>query len=243
MALRSDDGGMEPLAADATPGPRRGKRRRMVSMGRIIECGSWPCMSAIHWPAVDAVVRLRRRRIGGLVDFVTGLEPAMLPRFSVRVDAAGAKPVIAAAVAQRLTTPGRERRRLIADIVRLVRAFLGLAPVQRAMLRLDPIAGTGEPEFAVADVKLRLIASYRGSALQWLPEGAVDHAALAAHDHAAVCRDPSAVRTLRAGGVALFKGTRHSGYADGGGLIHRLPPSAGTTGLILTIDAADDDAW
>lgn len=243
MPSRSDQGDMEPRAAEESPGPRSGKRRRMVSMGRIIECASWSCMSAIHWPAVDAVVRLRRQGIEDLVGFATGLDPAMLPRFAVPVDAASAKPAVAAAVAQRLTTPGRGRRWLIADIVRLARAFLELVPGQRAKLRLDPVTTTGEVEFAVADVRVRLVASYRGPGLQWLPDTAADPSAITSGKDAALCRDPSVVRTLPAGGVALFKGTRHTSHTDGGGLIHRLPPSAETAGLILTIDPADDLPW
>lgn len=53
----------------------------MVSVGRVIECGSWPCMSAIHSPAVDAAIRLRRQGIGDLVDFMTGSAYPLLKKW------------------------------------------------------------------------------------------------------------------------------------------------------------------
>lgn len=228
--------GSEPGDASSAQG---GRRQRVASSGRVVECRSWRCLNAIHWPAVDGVIRPRLRRIGTLVDFMTGLAVDALPRFTLDVDATIARRAIATAVAERLTQAGAERRWLIDDIARLTTLFLMLAPAERARIRLEVIDDDACRYFHVDHVRLRLVTTYRGPGTQWLPETAVDRSALDRRDHETICRSPEAIRVLAPGTVGLFKGARHP---EGGGLVHRSPPLSGTgiVRLFLAIDPIDD---
>lgn len=155
------------------------------------------------------------------------------------------------------TTPGRAPdalREILADvgyselsanIVALVQMFCDLFGLKRAGLRLAILDHAMCPRFHVDKVPCRLVTTYYGVATEWLPHAAVERIHLgvrnAGRDDAqtGLFRDPSEIRQLQPGDVALLKGESWEGneYA---GLVHRSPAVvSGANRLLLSLDFCD----
>nr|WP_295835942.1 DUF1826 domain-containing protein [uncultured Azospirillum sp.] len=131
--------------------------------------------------------------------------------------------------------PRRIEGPLLTDIVGLVRLYADIVGCTAVRLRLDSLSGDGCRFFHVDYVGRRLLCTYRGAGTQWLPDGAVVRSALGRGDNDAVLSDPGRVRSLRAGDVALLKGEALPGNR-GRGLVHRSPPAAVASRLLLCLD-------
>ncbi|MCO7518641.1 MULTISPECIES: DUF1826 domain-containing protein [unclassified Pseudomonas] len=119
----------------------------------------------------------------------------------------------------------------VADVVWLVEAFTCLLGARRIGLRVRVLEGAMCPRFHVDHVPLRLLSTYAGAGSEWLEEGRLDRARLQ-FEPAPVDN----IQRLAAGEVALLKGERWLGN-EGGGLIHRSPPTpAGERRLLLSLD-------
>jgi hypothetical protein len=90
----------------------------------------------------------------------------------------------------------------------------------------------------------RMLCTYAGPGTHWVPNHAVDRAALAddrldvARANAAIVPDPREIRSMPSPWVALLKGAAWPGNEQHG-LVHRSPPLAATglCRLVLTADA------
>jgi hypothetical protein len=89
-------------------------------------------------------------------------------------------------------------------------------------------------------IGLRLLSTYLGPGTEWVPEIALDRAALGSGDNSKIAPRPEEVRHLHPFWVGLFKGDLHPD-CRGRGSVHRSPPIERRRGvrILLTID----DPW
>jgi hypothetical protein len=113
-------------------------------------------------------------------------------------------------------------RLLLDDMTMLVKRFAAIAETDVVDIRLDRLRHDSCWKFHRDQVKLRLLATYRGPATQIVP-GAYGQAAL--EDQRAY-KGP--LESLPDGAVALFKGAK---AGPDKGVVHRSPPIVGT-GLV-----------
>lgn len=121
------------------------------------------------------------------------------------------------------------------DLLDMLALARSLSQGDELRVRLESVCSSGCRLFHTDLVALRLITTYRGPGTEWLPAAAVDALAPSRQDNRHVL-DPSAVRRLNTGDVAMMKGERYPGHA-GPGLMHRSP-SAGPDQprVVLAID-------
>lgn len=119
----------------------------------------------------------------------------------------------------------------LADVAWLTAAYGCLLDARCVGLRVHALDRAMCPRFHVDHVPLRLLTTYAGPGSEWLGEGAVSRSRLAQEQP-----DPSAIRQLAVGDVALLKGEKWLGN-QGAGLVHRSPALArGERRLILSLD-------
>ena len=133
------------------------------------------------------------------------------------------------------------RDALVRDVARLGAVFAGITGAATLRVRLEPVPGDGCKYFHADSVGIRLLCTYRGPGTWWLPDDAVERAALGGGDNAAIVRDPARIQVLAAGQVALLKGDAWPGNR-GRGAVHRSPPADRGAGprLLLSIDHETD---
>ncbi|MBP7337225.1 DUF1826 domain-containing protein [Niveispirillum sp.] len=160
-----------------------------------------------------------RSRPHTLLDGMAGLCPAHLPQGRVLVwlpDAPSALSGILAETPIAATALGRALRD---DILMLVRRFAVIADTDIVDIRLDRLRHDACWKFHRDQVRLRLLATYRGPATQIVPQVQAEEA----------LRDQQLyhgpLEEFPDGAVALFKGTQAGPV---GGVVHRSPPIAGT---------------
>ncbi|GGU48770.1 hypothetical protein GCM10009504_01310 [Pseudomonas laurentiana] len=119
----------------------------------------------------------------------------------------------------------------VADVAWLVSAYACLLDARRVGVRLTVLDNAMCPRWHVDHVPLRLLTTYAGPGSEWLEE-AVDKRVQPLPAEV----EPSRVRQLACGAVALLKGEKWLGN-EGSGLIHRSPALAnGERRLILSLD-------
>ncbi|MGQ9371686.1 DUF1826 domain-containing protein [Azospirillum sp. ST 5-10] len=106
----------------------------------------------------------------------------------------------------------------------MTRPGTGMVATRTVTLRLEAVEDDGCAYFHADRVGIRLLCTYRGAGIQWLPDGAVNRGALDSGNNAAVLADPGRVRSVAPGHVALLKGEAWPGNR-GRGLVHRSPPA------------------
>ncbi|MEN2748054.1 DUF1826 domain-containing protein [Sphingomonas sp. T9W2] len=121
--------------------------------------------------------------------------------------------------------------RLGHDIGDLTARFAALLALDRVAIRLEVIETDACRRFHADYVAVRLICTYAGPGTQWLAND--DALALAAGV------EPTTIRSIATGDVALFKGRDQSDTP----IVHRSPPimGTGTRRLVLVIDPARPD--
>lgn len=117
------------------------------------------------------------------------------------------------------------------DIADLAARFAALLALDRVAIRLEVVETDACRRFHADYVAVRLICTYAGPGTQWLAND--DALALAAGV------EPTTIRSIATGDVALFKGHDRSETP----IVHRSPPIAGTgtRRLVLVIDPARAD--
>ncbi|MCL7941734.1 DUF1826 domain-containing protein [Halomonas sp. ATCH28] len=129
---------------------------------------------------------------------------------------------------------------LIEDIVTLAEAMAYLFDTDSVGLRLRRLASAMCPRFHCDHLPVRLVTTYHGPGCEWLPEWAVNRQGLGAPrpDKPEIVDDPSAVRRLGTGDLALLKSSGWIGNEEHA-LVHRSPDlPAGHQRLLLTLDPA-----
>ncbi len=133
---------------------------------------------------------------------------------------------------------------LTADLAELLARLADLAQTRRLRVSFGAVRTDQCRKFHVDHVRYRLVTTYLGPGTEWVPEHAVDRAALA---HPASCpcdanksivRDEAAVRHAIAGDVLLMKGARHPSQR---GAVHRSPPIEGTRQVRVVLVASTVD--
>jgi hypothetical protein len=134
--------------------------------------------------------------------------------------------------------PEPHRSWILADLRAELRRFGAATGATQAQLWFGAVRDDQCRKFHVDYIAFRMISTYSGPGTEWVPEWAVDRAAL---DHPPECpcdanqaivRDPSAIRTARVGEVMLMKGF---GHPTGRGVVHRSPPIETTEQIRVTM--------
>lgn len=120
--------------------------------------------------------------------------------------------LIAAGYGETLAVP------LAADMADLAERFAAVVGCSRVKLRLDVVETDACRRFHADYVTYRMLTTYHGAATQWARSDA-----------------PDAIKQMRAGEVAIFKGRA---LLDEAPILHRSPPIAGTgeKRLLFVID-------
>ena len=129
---------------------------------------------------------------------------------------------------------------LIDDVLLLTEAMGMLFDTDSLGVRLRLMNAAMCPRFHCDKLPVRMVTTYVGAGSEWLPEFAVNRQGLGAPtpDKPDVLREPSVIRALAPGDLALLKGDGWAGN-EGRGLVHRSPAVAsGGRRLLLTIDPA-----
>lgn len=154
-----------------------------------------------------------------LLDGMAGLCPAHLPHGRVLAWLPDAQAALAGILAETPIGATALGRSLLDDMLMLVRRFALIAGTDIVDIRLDRLRHDACWKFHRDQVRLRLLATYRGPVTQIVPQA---HAEEALREQRAY-RGPLA--DLPDGAVALFKGAQ---AGPGTGVVHRSPPIAGT---------------
>ena len=116
------------------------------------------------------------------------------------------------------------------DIFFLSSIFSDLFDVKKIWLRINTINHPMCPRFHVDNVKCRLVSTYFGPGMQWLPNNSVNRSKLGLINHgiddekSGVFESKNDIKQLDLGDVAFLKGDAWSGNA-GLGAVHRSPHS------------------
>lgn len=128
----------------------------------------------------------------------------------------------------------------IEDVVTVSQAIAYLFDTETVGIRLRILTEARCPRFHCDNLPVRLVTTYLGPGSEWLPEEAVNRDGLGAPtpDRPEIVLKPDAVQTLKAGDIALIKGSGWEG-CEHSALMHRSPSlSNGQRRLLLTIDPA-----
>ncbi len=129
------------------------------------------------------------------------------------------------------------------DIAGLVARFSELLSPKSVHLHVATSVRATCPRFHVDMLRCRLLTTYQGNGTEWLPHEAVNRSKLGSGSggkpdlESGLFRSPSEIQRLRRGDVALLKGERWEGNANGG-LVHRSPDVPDGVRLLLTLDIA-----
>jgi hypothetical protein len=130
------------------------------------------------------------------------------------------------------------------DVVDLVTRFAAVARSARVRIGLGAVHGDQCRKFHADMHRYRLITTYAGPGTEWVPEEAVDRAAM---EHPPDCpcdanreivRDAAAVRRAATGDVLVMRGSLAPG---GRGAVHRSPPieAEGIARIVLVVTTVE----
>ncbi|RUR26708.1 DUF1826 domain-containing protein [Vreelandella andesensis] len=129
---------------------------------------------------------------------------------------------------------------LVEDVSTIAEAIAFLFDTDTVGIRLRLLTAAMCPRFHCDNLPVRLVTTYVGPGSEWLPESAINRAGLGAPtpDRPEIINDPTAIQRMRAGDIALIKGSGWVGCEEHG-LVHRSPSlHDGQKRLLLTIDPA-----
>ncbi len=129
---------------------------------------------------------------------------------------------------------------LLDDMVTIAEAIAFLFDTETVGVRLRLLNTAMCPRFHCDNLPVRMVTTYHGPGSEWLPEHAVNRAGLGAPkpERPEIVTDADAIQRLKAGDIALIKGSGWEGCEERG-LVHRSPTLAdGEKRLLMTIDPA-----
>ncbi|MDD9902098.1 MAG: DUF1826 domain-containing protein [Rhodospirillaceae bacterium] len=194
----------------------------------IESCASADGLSAFNGSGTELVIwqrTLPRQFRAWLED----LDPSALPHERFLVRPSEARCAVETVLTESGMPDGDMRALLVDDIDDLVSRFAEITHSEFVDVRLERISHDSCWKFHRDNVAARLLATYRGSATQWIQPS---HAEQAVHEQ----KDYNGpIETLQSNDVAIFKGRA---AASGSGIVHRSPPIAGTgqTRLLLCLN-------
>ncbi|CTQ52966.1 hypothetical protein LP7551_01486 [Roseibium album] len=176
----------------------------------------------IHLPSVAASIWTRSPE-PEFQTWIDRLPVHQLPELNAVVPVHLAETAVIAACETAGTPVGREQDMLAGDIGALALMMAKTLKTDHIKVRLDVSDEVMCPKFHTDNVQARLLCSYRGPGTEYVPAGAK--------------ADPSHIRKVATGAVALFRG-RAWPDSEQTGLLHRSPPMSATSGarLLLVID-------
>jgi len=176
----------------------------------------------------------------------TGLEDALVDAVPEResferIPVAAVHPVFLAILAA-VAAPARDW--LLADLGNLVRTFADIAAVTRVTISFGGVVTDACRKFHVDHHALRLITTYAGPGTEWLPNEAVNRAAMGHPDdcpcdsNESIVRAGASARRANAGDVLLMRGASKGGAL---GLVHRSPPieALGLRRVVLVLSTVE----
>ncbi|WP_298822259.1 DUF1826 domain-containing protein [uncultured Roseibium sp.] len=160
------------------------------------------------------------------VDWVDGLPVECLPELRTAVPVHLAEAAAIAACEQAKIPSSSERDMLTGDIAALALMLSKTLNVRQMRIRLDVSDEMMCPKFHMDNVPARLLCTYRGPGTDYVPQEDLS--------------EPSRIRSVKRGAVALFRGGAWSGE-ERTGLLHRSPAVDESVGarLLLVIDPVD----
>jgi len=143
------------------------------------------------------------------------------------------------------TMPEPLRARMARDIATLLASFANVSEGTHVRLTFGVVRTDRCRKFHADFVRYRMITTYLGPGTEWLPETAVDRAAMARsiecpfEANRAILRPNAKVHHAVAGDVLLMKGAVHPSAR---GAVHRSPPlsAADPVRVLLTMSTVDD---
>lgn len=123
------------------------------------------------------------------------------------------------------------------DVYRLVNDFLDFSENHAGTVHLRVVSDNACSKFHTDAYRLRLFTTYIGQGTEWLPEDAVNRAALGTTNERIV-KDVNLIRRVGAGHVAILKGEPRNQVKKTKGIVHRSPQIVQTGGkrIILRVD-------
>ncbi|WP_162917065.1 DUF1826 domain-containing protein [Dongia deserti] len=174
-----------------------------------------------------------------IIQALEALAPGDLPNGRALAQRRHVEPVIASILEGTRLAGAPLERFLVEDIAMLAACYARVAASEIIDVRLEAVNHDACWKFHRDRSRLRLITTYRGAGTQIVPASNVDEALQAQRAYL------GPIVQLPAFAVAVFKGEQ---TIDGGGVLHRSPPIAGTgmTRLVLCMDgpsAASPPVW
>lgn len=141
-------------------------------------------------------------------------------------------------------TDEKTRSWLVADVAETLGAFASVAGTTRMRVSFGAVNTDKCRKFHVDFVGLRLVLTYAGPGTEWLPNSAVDRAALAhpldcpCDANKKIVRSEGEIRRAKAGDVVILKGGKFHGDPTRAA-VHRSPPveASGETRVVLIATA------
>lgn len=160
------------------------------------------------------------------VDWIDGLPVESLPELRTTVPVHLAEAAAIAACEQAKIPSSSERDILTGDIAALAMMLSKTLDVRQMRIRLDVSDEMMCPKFHMDNVPARLLCTYRGPGTDYVPQEDLS--------------EPSRIKSVKRGAVALFRGSAWSGE-ERTGLLHRSPAVDESVGarLLLVIDPID----
>ncbi len=123
------------------------------------------------------------------------------------------------------------------DVFQNTYEFLDFSDTKCGTLHLKIVKDDACRKFHTDGYRLRLFTTYIGLGTEWLPESAVNRKALGDSNNKIV-RDPSQIKRIETGHVAILKGEIPGKKSRIKGIVHRSPPIQNNTQyrLILRVD-------
>lgn len=123
------------------------------------------------------------------------------------------------------------------DLSTIVYDFLDFTETGSGIVHLRVVEDDACTKFHIDGYRLRLFATYFGKGTEWLPEDAVNRAALGTENNRIV-RDSLSIRHVEAGHVSILKGELPNEPLSARGIVHRSPGIAHTREkrIILRVD-------
>lgn len=149
----------------------------------------------------------------GLCRYLDELPIDALPTETRTIASSQSRVAVAGFLAQLWPEPTLGRQLLCHDVSNLVEEFAGLTGARRIRITIDGDYRNANPTYRAFDKRLRMVTSYRGMAMDWLPNEVVDRDLLESGDNGLICDDPNAQHRIGRFEVAMLKGEKFSGQA------------------------------
>jgi|GEM_PF-261625 len=218
--------------------PTESKRHQALGVTpQLIEANDWAGLAALTRQASNIGI-WQRALPERLVSWLDCLDPASLPTATGH----GTPEAVAEQLREQIYQMPDEslaRADLAHDLTSLVQGWAELTGTRHCFAQLEVINVDLCTRFHTDMVGIRLLCTYRGPGTLWVPNQAVRRDRLGTPPTSPddLVRDPTAIRQIPQGAIALLKGDDF--HPNHPGVVHRSPPveREGLTRLLFRVDS------